>query len=41
MYKESLLMNTNYIRKDDFIDGLHPNHKGHKKIFEYVIENIK
>ena len=29
------------LEKDDFIDGLHPNHKGHKKIFEYVIENIK
>lgn len=31
----------NTLEKDDFIDGLHPNHKGHKKIFEYVIENIK
>lgn len=29
------------LEKDDFIDGLHPNHKGHKKILEYVIENIK
>lgn len=29
------------LEKDDFIDGLHPNHKGHKKIFEYVVENSK
>lgn len=29
------------LEKDDFIDGLHPNHNGHKKIFEYIIENIK
>lgn len=26
------------LRKEDFIDGLHPNHKGHKKIFEYLKE---
>ena len=32
---------SDILEKDDFIDGLHPNHKGHKKIFEYVIENIK
>ena len=24
------------IQKDDFIDGLHPNQKGHKKIFERI-----
>lgn len=29
------------LEKVDFIDGIHPNHNGHKKIFEYVIENIK
>ncbi len=29
------------LEKDDFIDGLHPNHNGHKKIFEYIIEIIK
>lgn len=28
------------LEKDDFIDGLHPNHSGHKKIFEYIIEKI-
>lgn len=29
------------LEKDDFIDGLHPNHNRHKKIFEYIIKNIK
>lgn len=29
------------LENDDFIDGLHPNHKGHKKIFECVVENVK
>ncbi len=29
------------LKKSDFIDGLHPNQNGHKKIFEYIIENIK
>ena len=24
------------LEKEDFIDGLHPNHNGHRKIFEYV-----
>lgn len=28
------------LEKDDFIDGLHPNHNGHKKIFEYIIGEI-
>jgi len=28
------------LKKDDFIDGLHPNKKGHKKIFERIINNI-
>ncbi len=28
------------LRKEDFIDGLHPNHKGHKKIFEYIKEAV-
>ena len=27
--------------KADFIDGLHPNHNGHKKIFEYIIGGIR
>ena len=26
------------LQKEDFIDGLHPNQKGHKKIFERVKE---
>lgn len=26
------------LRKEDFIDGLHPNHRGHKKIFGYIKE---
>ncbi len=25
----------------DFIDGLHPNHDGHKKIMEYIIRSLK
>lgn len=25
------------LQKDDFVDGLHPNSKGHKKIFERVV----
>lgn len=25
------------LEKNDFIDGLHPNQNGHKKIFEYII----
>ena len=29
------------LEKADFIDGLHPNYNGHKKIFEYIIEFIK
>ena len=28
------------LQKDDFIDGLHPNKNGHKKIFERIIDNI-
>ncbi len=28
------------LEKADFIDGLHPNHNGHKKIFEYIREII-
>lgn len=26
------------LEKEDFIDGLHPSHKGHKKIFEYIVK---
>lgn len=29
------------LQKVDFIDGLHPNHNGHKKICNYIIESIK
>ena len=29
------------LQKADFIDGLHPNHNGHKKICNYIIESIK
>ena len=29
------------LEKVDFIDGLHPNHNGHKKIFEYIIGEIR
>ena len=29
------------LKKDDFIDGLHPNTKGHRKIFEQVKKYIK
>ncbi len=29
------------LQKSDFIDGLHPNHSGHKKICDYIIESIK
>lgn len=28
------------LKKEDFIDGLHPNHNGHRKIFDYIIKNI-
>ena len=24
------------LEKEDFIDGLHPNKNGHRKIYEYV-----
>lgn len=29
------------LEKVDFIDGLHPNHNGHRKIFEYIIGSIR
>lgn len=29
------------LQKADFIDGLHPNHNGHKKICNYIIKNIE
>ncbi len=29
------------LEKTDYIDGLHPNHNGHKKIAEYIIESVK
>ena len=29
------------LKKEDFIDGLHPNHNGHKKICNYIIKNIE
>ena len=25
------------LQKEDFVDGLHPNSKGHKKIFERIV----
>lgn len=28
------------VLKDDFIDGIHPNQRGHKKIFERIVDNI-
>lgn len=31
----------NVLEKTDYIDGLHPNHNGHKKIAEYIIESVK
>lgn len=29
------------LQKADFIDGLHPNHNGHKQICNYIIKNIE
>lgn len=29
------------LQKEDFIDGLHPNKKGHRKIFERIVDNIQ
>lgn len=29
------------LEKNDFIDGLHPNHNGHKKIVKYIIGSLK
>ena len=29
------------LQKDDFVDGLHPNSKGHKKIFERVVGYVE
>lgn len=29
------------LKKDDYIDGLHPNTNGHRKIFEVVKDNIE
>ena len=29
------------LQKEDFIDGLHPNNNGHRKIFEYIVKNIE
>lgn len=31
----------NVLDKDDYDDGLHPNTKGHEKIFNVVLENLK
>ena len=28
------------LKKEDFIDGLHPNHNGHKKIFGKIVDSI-
>ncbi len=28
------------LQKDDFIDGVHPNKNGHRKIFERIVDNI-
>jgi lysophospholipase L1-like esterase len=28
------------LQKDDFIDGLHPNQKGHKKMFERIKKHL-
>ena len=28
------------LQKDDFIDGIHPNKNGHRKIFERIVDNI-
>jgi len=28
------------LQKEDFIDGLHPNHRGHKKIFEKIVKYL-
>ena len=30
----------NLLQKEDFIDGLHPNTKGHKKICGYLINKL-
>ena len=37
-YKIKYIPMQEVLQKDDFIDGLHPNEKGHKKIFEELIE---
>ena len=29
------------LQKEDFIDGLHPNTAGHRKICDYIIKNIE
>ena len=29
------------LEKEDFIDGLHPNTQGHRKIFNYIVRNIE
>lgn len=36
-----LFKSEELLKKEDFIDGLHPNHNGHKKICNYIIENIE
>lgn len=30
----------NYLTADELADGLHPDSKGHQKMFEKIIENL-
>lgn len=39
-HKITYLPMKDILEKIDFIDGLHPNHNGHKKIFEYLSKSI-
>ena len=39
-YKIKYIPMQEVLQKEDFIDGLHPNEKGHKKIFERIREII-
>ena len=39
--KISYIPMKNVLEKEDFIDGIHPNTNGHRKICNYVIKNIE
>ena len=39
-YKVKYVPMIDILQKGDFIDGLHPNHSGHKKIYDSLIDSF-